>query len=411
MQNNSFNQVRQYQETDRINEQIKALNVRITALQDQVRQQDAKLQTAVQVAQQTQGVTNLMNNTDFSYSEAGFYGWSWLGASDTLSQWYRMQASATVQLDENDSAAVSSTTSQLTLTSTPSLWDRDKGLIILRVDDAILAPLPKNYALPGIPLYIRFSARSSGGTLDSIRFRASIWENTASPKIGETNAYPALTTALSPSASAGAFTRQYVLVSVDGQQRQISSPIASQSIDVSAVSVNNLKYVEISWTRQQDAVQYILYRTEDGVNWFQIAVTPGGVTSFRDLGGVNNIVPAPTPSSKASVSIVSVPAQVRDTQFTDFTVRLKVPAFYAYLSTGKQWLRIDNVDEFGNPVSLGANEVQIDRVLLATSLGKWTPSAADATAVSNIETPSPDPVDEYGLQQDPYSGYNGYYGY
>lgn len=408
----AFNETRSYQEIDRLNSQVRGLNNQVNALRSLVERQGSQLQNAIQAAAQTTGVSNLINNTDFAFSEAGYYGWAWANAGDTLSQWYRQQNTGTTQIDENDSVAVSTSGHQVTLTSTPAFWDRDKGLLVLSGDDAVYAPLPKNYALPGISLFVRFAARSrsGGGTVDALKFRVSIWENTATPKIGETTVFPALGLSLSPLAAAGAFTRTYILVSVDSQQRKISSASANITIDVSAGTVDTDKYVEVSWNRQKDAVQYLLYRTEDGTNWYQIAVLQGGITSFNDQGGLRNLVAAPTASQKAEVSITSQNVALREDVFTDVTVRLRVPVFYQYLSTDKQFLRVDLVDDTGALISAPV-DIDIDRVLFATSLGKWTPSAADANAVSNIETPDPDPVDDNPFNPDPYGYQGNYYNY
>ena len=387
---------------DRLVEQNRGLQAKLDALNQKVDQQTGQLQTAIQAASQTTGVSNLVNNSDFAYSELGYYGWSWSGSGDVLSQWYRETETSFVQIDENDSVAISTSGHQLSATSSPSFWDKTKGVVVMKSDDAIYAPLPKNYALPGISLFIRFASRTRAGTgaVGGIRFRVSIWENTPTPKIAESAAFPALTLSLSPAAAAGGFTRQYILVSVDSQQRQISSPIGSQSINVSAAVLDNSKYVNISWTRQKDAIQYLIYRTEDGTNWYQIASLQGGVTDFSDKGGSSVIVPAPGASMKAKVVVVSVPVALREDTFTDISVRLKVPTLYPFITSSKQFMRIDCVDADGNVVTLGGNELEIDRVLLATSLGKWTPSPADAGAMSGVETTTPPPVDDNPFNPD-----------
>lgn len=417
-------------DNDVLVEQVRALQLELQKL----RQDQALLSGrvgAVQASVQAgSAVTNLINNSDFSFSDDGYNTYTYTDSAKTLAEWYRLTNTSTSQITENTDPAVSSNALlyDATFGATPpaaSWWDKDTGVVRWRKDDAILAPLPKNYAVPGETLFVRFSAKLRDRAPSQanpnnpfgidFRLRCGIWENLATAKFAEGTALNNPTLTLSPAASPGGFTRHYILIAVNQFRNKASSASVNTTIDVSASTIDNNKYVTVTWDEVKGASQYILYRSEDAVNWYQIGTIPNGVARFDDKGGMAVMVTAPTPSQKFSATYVTAALSFTDS-FIDVSARIRVPSNYPFLpsASGKQWLRIDCIDTSDTPVDLGTAELEIDRILLATSSGRWTPSARDNNILSGVEItdppipydPSP-PYDPYGYG-DYYYGYGGY---
>lgn len=395
------------QSLDILQEQVRALQAQVNSLQGQVLSTQGKVTAIVTTLSSGTAVQNLVNNSDFSFSESGYDTFAYANSDKDLARWYRALNSATTQIVENTNAALSTSGNNLhyeaTYGATPpaaSWWNKDEGTVVWRVDDAIETPLPKNYGVPGQTLYVRLSAklRNWAGTesnpyepfLSTNRIRVSIWENTSPGKIAQGSALSSPTATLSAAAAAGAYTRSYILVSVDQYGNRTSSPVVTRTIDVPASPAHTTKYVTVTWNSFKGTTQWYLYRSENGVDYYHIATLPAADTRFDDSRGQGTMATAPTASQKALAQGVSGPIMfTSDSSFLNVTMRLKVPYSYTFLTSGKQWLRIDLVDQDGVLQSLGTAEVELDRILLATSFGTWTPNSSDNSVTAGVEITSP----------------------
>lgn len=415
-------------EVDVLQEQIRALQKEIANVKTELTQAQGRLQAQVAAASQNSSVTNLVDNSDFSFSESGYRAFAYANSDKSLAHWYRLTNNSTAQITENTTGAASTNhlNYDATYESTPptaSWWSKTTGTVVWRKDDAILTPLPKNYAVPGDTLYVRLSAKlrnrvpvsgnNNAPLAADVRIRCGIWENTSPAKFAQGAALAAPTLTRSAAASAGAFTRHYILMAQDQFGNFASSADTTISIDVSAASIDASKYITVTWDEVRGVSQYVLYRSENGTDWFQVAVVGNGISRADDKGGTSKMVSAPTASQKFAAQYISPRLSFTD-DFISIAARIKIPSTYPFLSaaSGKQWLRIDLVNAAGIVQTLDTAEIELDRILLATSAGRWTPSASDNNATTNVEVTEPPPPYDPNPSYDPYGDGYGYgYGY
>jgi hypothetical protein len=386
-------------EIDRLMEQLRAVNTKLSELEQRVNDTTRQVtQVAAQTAISNTGVTNLLLNTDFGFSDGGYYGASWDSSFVNLAYWYRLNNTSATQIGENTTGAVSSTGNQISTSTSPTSWDKTGGTLLWSGSDAVLAPLPKNYAVPGISLYVRFAAKIQNLSPTAANpnaplpagtnIKVSIWENTATPRIASGTGIAGLSLVRSSGASAGAFTRDYLVVAVDSSGYLASSNIASITMADDATTVNTSQYVTVSWVGMREATQYIVYRRQNGGAFSQIALIANGATNFADYGGVSS--PVTPPATNLGFPAAATTRGLRfGADFSDLAFRIRVPSTYQFISNGKQFLRLELVDASGAPTSAETAIIQVDRVLLATAPGQWTPAAQDSQAIQNVQVTTP----------------------
>jgi hypothetical protein len=335
------------------------------------------------------GVTNLLLNSDASFSTQSYQG---ILNANTLAHWYRIDVSSNTQITENG-ASVSP--QAITTTSAPSSWDKPAGVVLWKGTDAIQLPIQKNIFSPGTEFYVSFFVK--GNNLSptesnpinplpaDLRLFVSIRVNTAPTDYLKGQAISG--TGVSINGPAGGHSRNYIIVAqFPGEEKASSAQFGTGAILGFDTTPSATNWVDVFWNRVLGAVNILLYRSADGGPWKLIAILPGNFTTFRDAGdSITTTTSAPATSQVPLARSVSQP--LKDGLTSDFNLlsfRLRVP-YNITFPTVRTFLRLEP------SASLGSNGLTIDKILLATSVGRWTPAGQDLNVSGAVDVTNPPP--------------------
>lgn len=352
------------------------------------------------VFQNVPPVVNYINNGDFVFEQEDYIaGTNYVDDHLDCAMWYQRLNSSTGQVTEH-TTTVRSGDHISTNTGLSAYWVKANGEISFGTAVAILSPLPKNLAFPAGTIFCRFQVKKTNGGItipSGHRLRASIWDNTSGQQkiiegaVFDISATPAF-------AAPGSFSRQYILrvdSSMDFFYSDVLSPV-SVANQVSVSGIDNVNFVNVSWQVFPEAVKYTLYRFDSEFSeWREIAVIVNGANSFRDVGGRTGglfAVPGANVLPRAQALFVNFGEYVT-TDYQDAIFNIFIPSNYNYaLTTNKQWIRIDMVDENLNFVSIADEALLIDKLSVGYTNGRFTYSAQDLAAVAAVAATTPPPT-------------------
>lgn len=394
----------------------------LDALQEQVREIKENLETTNQtvtdqlrdlnafVFQNVPPIVNYVDNGDFTFTAEQYDATAFANDELVCARWYfRLNNSSAQYTEYTGGAAGPDYVATDAVDATRDVrWDKTSGVIKFGKRGTLAQPLPKNLAFPAGTLYCRLQVKKSGGGISidpAWRLRAAIWDNTAGQqKIIEGAVFDLTVNAAVP--APGAFTRKYIL-RVDTNMDFFYSDVLTPSQVTNQVTVDiidNVNYVTISWPVFPEAVSYKLYRHDSQSNeWREIAVIRNGATSFRDVGGRVGLALFTPPGAnilpRAQALFVNF-GQYVTTDYKDVIFNIFIPSTYAYnLTTNKQWIRIDMVDENLVPVNLPDIALLIDKVGVGYTNGRFCYSARDLAANATIQATTPPPVPPPGGEE------------
>lgn len=387
---------------DALQEQIRELKDTSTKETKSLTEQLKELNKAV--FQNVPPIINHIDNGDFTFNQEQYVaGTNYAGDQDDAAMWYTRDSTSTGQVTEHTTTVQSGDKyTHAASGANANHWFKTNGEAWWGGRNALFSPLPKNIAFPAATVFCRFQIkkRTSGVSIpDSWRLRAAIWDNTSGQqKIVEGAVFDL---DVDPAQVApGSFTRKYIL-RVDTNMDFFFSDVISPSQATNQVSVTNVdnnNFVEVSWQVFPESVRYRLFRHDSEFNeWRQIADIFNGATSFKDVGGREGalfIAPVANLLPRAQALFVNFGEYVTD-QYKDVIFNIFIPSNYNYaLTTNKQWLRIDMVDENLDFVTLPSEALLIDKVGVGYNNGRFTYSARDLAANASIQatTPPPTPV-------------------
>jgi hypothetical protein len=400
---------------------IERLKRDLDALQEQVREVKDNLDNTNQtvtdqlrdlnafVFQNVPPIINYINNGDFVFEQEDYVpGTAYAGDDNDCAHWYWRPNNSSSQYTEHTTSVQSGDSVTNSLFADDAWWSKTSGEVVFGTRAALAQPLPKNLAFPAGTLYCRLQVKLKDNTkvLDPAwRLRAAIWDNTAGQqKIIEGAVFDVTVNAAVP--SPGAFTRKYIL-RVDTNMDFFYSDVLTPSQVTNQVTVDvidNVNFVTVSWQVFSEAVAYKLYRHDSQSNeWREIAVIRNGATSFRDVGGRVGL-PLFTPPGanilpRAQALFVNF-GQYCGLEYKDVIFNIFVPTAYAYsVTTNKQWLRIDMVDENLNSVVMPDDALLIDKVALGYTNGRFCYSAQDLAANAAVTATTPPPVPPPGGEE------------
>ena len=397
-----YNDKELWREVESLKERVKDLDKKTSDQNDSLVNQLNDLNAFINL--NVPPVVNYINNGDFTFNQSQYVsGTVYAGAADDAAHWYWRANNSGSAYTEHTTGVQSGDSLTNALFADDAWWDKAKGVVVMGTRAAIAQPLPKNVAFPASTLFCRFQVKLTDNTKtfpSNFRLRAAIWDNTGGQqKIVEGAVFDLTVNANVP--APGAFTRKYILrvdTNMDFFYSDVLTP--SQVTNQVTVDVTDLvNYVTVSWNVFPEAISYKLYRHDSQSNeWRQIAEILNGATSFRDTGGrvglplftppVANILP------RAQALFVNF-GQYVGLEFKDAIFNIFVPSNYNYAATtGKQWLRIDVVDETLTPQAIGDDTLTIDKIALGYTNGRFCYSASDLAANATVQatTPPPNPV-------------------
>lgn len=385
---------------DTLQEQVRALNEKNASLEKKL---DERVQSlSDQIFQNAPPFVNYVNNGDFVFEQEDYEpGTNYTDDHLDCAHWYQQDSTDTTQITEH-TTTVRSNEHISTNTGLQTYWDKTAGQLVYGSRCAIYTPLPKNLGFPASSLFCRFQVKKfSGGVsiTDSWRLRASIWDNTSGQqKIIEGAVFDLTVNAAVP--SPGSFTRKYIL-KVDTSMDFFFSDVLTPSQVTNQVSVtntDNVNFVNVSWQVFPEAARYRLYRHDSEFNeWRLIADIVNGATSFKDVGGRTGalfIPPGANILPRAQALFVNFGKYVNSNlNYQDVIFHIFVPTTYNYgLTTAKQFLRIDMVDQDLNFVTLPDDALIFDKVALGYTNGRFTYSSRDLQANATVAATTPPPT-------------------
>ena len=386
--------------------EVEAINQRVKDLSEKTDSQNESLLTQLNdlnafINLNVPPVVNYIDNGDFVFEQEDYEaGTNYTDDNLDCAKWYYRLNNSNGQYTEH-TTSVRSNDHVSTNTGRDAWWDKTSGQLVMGTRAAPAQPMPKNLAFPAGTLFCRFQIKKSGGGItipDSWRLRAAIWDNTSGQqKIVEGAVFDLTVNAANP--SPGAITRKYIL-RVDTNMDFFYSDVLTPSQVTNQVSVDvidNVNFVAVSWMVFSEATSYKLYRHDSASGeWRQIAEIRNGATSFKDVGGRVGL-PLFTPPGanilpRAQALFVNFGEYVT-TEFKDAIFNIFVPTSYNYaLTTNKQWLRLDMVDENLNDVILPDDALVIDKLCLGYTNGRFCYSSRDLAAQAAVTATTPPPV-------------------
>jgi hypothetical protein len=389
---------RMQRDIDALMEQVRELkeNTQITtqSLADQFKELNAF------VFQNVPPIVNYIDNGDFVFEQEDYVaGTNYTDDHLDCATWYQRLNSSTGQVTEH-TTTVRSNDHISTNTGLQAYWVKANGEISFGTAAAILSPLPKNLAFPASTIFCRMQVKKTNSGIvipDNYRLRASIWDNTSGQQkvvegaVFDISATPAV-------GAPGSFTRQYILrvdSSMDFFYSDVLTPV-SVANQVSVSATDNVNFVTVSWQVFPEAVRYRLYRHDSEFNeWRLIADIFNGANSFRDVGGRTGELlnlPGANILPRAHALFVNFGEFVTD-QYKDVIFNIFVPSNYNYaLTTNKQWIRLDMVDENLSFVTIPDEALLIDKFAVGYNNGRFTYSSRDLAAVASVVATTPPPV-------------------
>lgn len=287
-------------------------------------------------------------------------------------------------------------------------WHKGQGNLWMGGADALYAPIPKTLFYPGKAVYVVGKCKLNGDmnvtALDPTwRLRLSIWDNTGSQKKIIEGAPFAL--AGSIIAGAGAKTRKYVLVvntpTIVYYLSDVASPLSIGSLPA-VLPAGSAGQVLVSWPSFTDAESYELYRSDtDGglTNYYKLIKITNGDTSFIDQGGRNGNAfdLSVQVNPRAEIFIENFGLNILAGFWLQFggtasnAIKIQMPTKYNYaLTTDKQYLRIDVVDDTDTPVALDPLAILFDQIGCGLTNGSYDYSAEDLQFTANVVISTPD---------------------
>ena len=282
-----------------------------------------------------------------------------------------------------------------------TVWHKGQGNVWMGGIDALYAPIPKTLFYPGKRVFVvgkcKFNNMMSRTALDPTwRLRLSIWDNTA----GQTKIIEGAPVALAGSiiTGSGAKTRQYILKVITATTVYYLSDITTTLSIGSLPAVTpagSAGQVEISWQEFTDAQAYELYRSDtDGglANYYKLIRITNGDTTFIDQGGRPGSPFAFTTqvNPRAEAFIDNFGAGI-STSWLFFRRGISIPGKYNYtLTTDKQYLRIDVVDDTDTPVTLDALTFLVDQIGCGLTEGSFDYASEDLQFTGNVVISTPD---------------------
>lgn len=391
---------------ERVKRDLDALQEQVRELKDDVKTTNSNVADQLKdlnafVFQNVPPIVNYINNGDFVFEQEDYVsGTNYANDHLDCAMWYYRSNNASGQYTEH-TTTVQSGDRVDTTNSRDAYWNKTTGEIVYGTRAALAQPLPKNLAFPAGTVYCRFQVKKSNGGItipDNWRLRAAIWDNTAGQeKIIEGAVFDLTVNAAV--AAPGSFTRKYIL-RVDTNMDFFYSDVLTPSQvtnQVSVTNIDNVNFVNVSWQVFPEAASYKLYRHETEFNeWREIAVIRNGATSFRDVGGRVGL-PLFTPPGanilpRGQALFVNF-GEFVTTEYQDAIFNIFIPSNYSYAATtGKQWIRIDMVDENLNDVIMPDDALLIDKVAVGYTNGRFTYSSQDLVVGATVQATTPPPT-------------------
>lgn len=330
----------------------------------------------------TASISNLIDNSDYGWSKDAYEN---LGitpgtAGDPNNRaynWYRMER-ATALLVEDDAHSLKGPAHSgfAGETSDTPRWSKLEGWAELGSAGAtpwdICCPLPNNFVIPGMRLYIQMLARlrTASPLPATLRYFWEMWDNTNSAPLPAVIQGSAFTLNAATFGALGATTRAYRLIVDTDNGDQIES--VTTTITNAPASLSPTNGVSLSWPAYGGFTQVSIYVLVGG-SAFLVGIIGDGATAFLDTGQTLRSVPA-LPSA-----IGTKPQAYAEINFpiglswVEYDFNLLVPQTYNFsLTTGKQWLRGGIIGLTGE-----GHQVEIDRIGVSTGWGLWDWSGTD----------------------------------
>nr|AUN37441.1 hypothetical protein [uncultured bacterium] len=335
-------------------------------------------------------IVNLIDDGDYSWSTLAYTtpGTTPGTAGDDNQRaynWYREQR-ATVVLATDNAHGLKSAAHSLFGAETDDTprWDKTNGWAELGETGAtpwdVIAPLPNNFATPGMRLRVQMITRLRTSTTlpGPLQFFWLIQDNTvANPGVLKGTAFVLDGAAFG---TLGATSRSYKLIVDHDNGDQIESTIKTIANTPAVLSAMN--GVALTWPRYPGFTKVTIYVQEGGVT--SIAGFIGnGTNAFNDSGqrfGTVSGFPTATATQPRAYAEANPFVPTIDWQLWVFFIF--VPQTYNFsLTTAQQMLRGGVIGPMGE-----GHQLQIDRIGVSTGDGVWSPSAHDSAVTSSPST-------------------------
>jgi hypothetical protein len=349
-------------------------------------------------------IINLMDNTDWNWSTLAVTTPGTLPGTagddnNRAYNWYRIER-ATALLVEDDAHGLKSSGHSLFAGETADTprWSKTDGWAELGhaagTEWDIYSPLPNNFAIPSMRLWVQMLVRLRTATplASPLRFWWAIYDNTntaPAPRIIQGSAF---TLDGAPFGAAGATTRDYKLIVDVDNGDQVESTV--KTVNNTSAVLSSANGIALSWPRFPGFTNVTIYVTEGGIT--SIAGFIGnGTASFNDTGQRFGTVPAfPSVVGTAPRAYAEANPFVPTLDWALWKFRIFVPQTYNFgLTTGKQMLRGGVIGATGE-----GHQLQIDRLGVSQGDGLWANSAHDQQITSAHST------SQTGSTQGPPSG-------
>lgn len=335
-------------------------------------------------------ISNLIDNSDYSFSDAAFTTAAVTPATAGDSNmraynWFRMQR-ATALLVADDARSLKSSGHSLFggETADTPIWNKTDGWAELGETGAtpwdIVCPLPNNFVTPGMRFYLQMLVRLRTSTAlpGEINFFWEFFDNTNTAPLPDIIKGGTFTVTLATFGTAGATTRTYKLIVDTDAGDQVQT--AATAIATANAAMSPTNGVRISWPAYPGFTTVSIYVTVGANSWL-VGVVGDGSSSFLDTGQtLRSVTTVPTATGTVPRSYAQTRAGtfVPTLSWALYEFTIVIPSTYDFSkTTGKQWLRGGVIGLMGD-----SRQLQIDRIGIATGIGKWSISEGDRKALS-----------------------------
>src|ERR1051326_1852933 len=293
-------------------------------------------------------IVNLMDDTDFNWSQAAYTTAGVLPATagDTNNRaygWYRIERATALPV-EDDAHSLKGPAHSLAAAEsadTPQ-WNKTEGWAEMGETGAtpwdLYAPFPTNVVTPGMRLRIQMLVRlrTSASVPPGLKFFWELYDGTnATPGIIKGSA---LALNGSTFGAAGATTRSYKLIVDTDYGNQVESTVRTITNTPAVLTPTN--GVVLSWERIPGFTRVTIYVTEGGAS-FIAGIIGNGTNSFNDTGQLRAAVASvPSVTTTAAVAYAETSQFVPTLDWILWKFTIITPQTYNFsATTGKQYLR------------------------------------------------------------------------